>query len=85
MSAAAFPGESNSASPVFDNLITQMWLNRSNFASDVGFKGVNSSWFIGIDTRFKETPEKKSSGVKSHDLGGQLTSPFRDITDPSNC
>ena len=34
--------------------------------------------------RPSRSPTKKSNGVKSHDLGGQLISPWREITQPGN-
>ena len=44
------------------------------------FQCVNWSGFVCIDMSFNMAPQKKKpKGVKSHDLGGQLTGSERDI------
>lgn len=54
----------------------------SNFV--VGFWELQRFGFISIYTTFGVTLQKLSNGVITHDLGGQLTSPKREIIRPWN-
>ena len=80
MSAAASHSGTDPSAPNFNGSAAKILLNLSDGIGYVNFKGIGRLWLIGIDLDFRKPHKKNSSGVKSHDLGGQFTSPLREIT-----
>ena len=71
MSVAASYGDTNSSGSIFNDSALMIAL-------------VMLTLRTSVDCGFSKPHKKESSGVKSHDLGGQFTSPLREITIPSN-
>ena len=59
MSAAALLGDTYSGGPIFDDFVAYIWLNLLDGVRYVDFEGINCSWFIRIDLRFKIAPKEE--------------------------
>ncbi|GFT09505.1 adhesion G protein-coupled receptor B2 [Trichonephila clavipes] len=68
-----------SGRPIFDDFFQHLWPYIGNNTANVVFQIVKRLWLIRIDQCLYIAPQKKSSGVKSQDLGGQFTGPKREI------
>ncbi|GFU84291.1 hypothetical protein TNCV_3306941 [Trichonephila clavipes] len=68
-----------SGRPIFDDFFQHLWSYIGNNTANVVFQMVKRLWLIRIDQLLYIAPQKKSSGVKSQDLGGQFTGPKREI------
>lgn len=52
--------------------MTRIGSNLVDTLNNVGFKAIGGLRFIHLDLRLQKTPQEKSKGVKSEDIGGQL-------------
>ena len=73
MFAAASYGGTDPSGPIFNDSAAQIRLNLSNSLGYVDFKGIGDCGLLAWACDFRKPHTKKSSGVKSHDLGAQFT------------
>lgn len=65
---------------IFDNILAHFWCYKANIGSDILLQCISGGRSICI----KKSQRKKSQGVKSHNLAGQLTGPSRETIRFSN-